>query len=70
MLISELKAGDILTYKNGQEHIVNTNKEFIYRKYYHENLKNISNDNLDIIKVQRYKKSIFGLYRLKTIFRS
>lgn len=70
MIIDDLKQGDILTYKNGHINIVNVNKEFKYKKYYHGNLKNKTNSDYDIVKVQRYKKSIFGLYRLKTIYRS
>lgn len=66
MIINDLIKGDIVTYKNGQVNRVN--KPIRYQRNYNEDMTNIHDSQLDIVKVQRFIKFL-GLYRLKTIYR-
>ena len=67
MKVSDLKAGDILVYRNGVVHYVNENKMFRYLKYFNNDLTNKENHNYDIMLVQRYKRCLC-FYRKKTIY--
>jgi len=66
MTVNDLIKGDIVTYKNGQVNRVN--KPIRYQRNYNEDMANIHDSQLDIVKVQRFIKFL-GLYRLKTIYR-
>lgn len=66
MTVNDLIKGDIVTYKNGQVNRVN--KPIRYQRNYNEDMTNIHDFQLDIVKVQRFIKFL-GLYKLKTIYR-
>ena len=66
--IMKLMPGDILTYRNGQEHYVNKNKLDNYRHFYKKDFRHKYNSEIDIMKIQRYTKILF-FYILKTIYR-
>ena len=66
MTVNDLIKGDIVTYKNGQVNRVK--KPIRYQRNYNEDMTNIHDSQLDIVKVQRFIKFL-GLYRLKTIYR-
>lgn len=65
MTIKDLIFGDILTYRKGYQHCVN--KPSHYEEYYKSDFIHISKRGLDIMKIQRYRKGIFG-YKLETIY--
>ena len=52
MKITDIKQGDIVTYRSGRVNYVN--KPYNYHYYFHEDFKNPAfNKGFDIIKIQR-----------------
>lgn len=67
MKITDIRKGDIVTYRNGR--INNVNKPLNYHRYFNEDFRNITfGGNMDIITIQRYVK-ILSFYKLKTIYK-
>ena len=66
MTVKDIKKGDIVTYRCGRVNYVN--KPNHYQMYYTNNFKNKEfSSSMDIIKIQRYVKSLW-FYKLKTIY--
>lgn len=67
MKITDIKQGDIVTYRSGRVNYVN--KPYNYHYYFNEDFKNPTfGKRMDIIKIQRYVK-ILCFYKFKTIYR-
>lgn len=67
MKISDIKFGDIVTYRSGR--VNNVNNPDRYYQYFNKNFENISKGmDFDIIRIQRYVK-VLCFYKLKTIYR-
>lgn len=67
MKITDIRKGDIVTYRGGR--INNVNKPKKYYEWYGTDFKHIKwNEYHDIIKIQRYVKFLC-FYRLKTIYK-
>lgn len=67
MKITDIRKGDIVTYKSGRINIVNKPK--MYHYYFNEDFKNPTlNRGFNIMKIQRYVKFLC-FYRLKTIYK-
>lgn len=65
MKIEDIRKGDIVTYQDGKTN--NVNKPYKYRLYFTEDFIN-EILNLEIVKIQRYKK-VLWFYILKTIYK-
>ena len=67
MKITDIKKGDIITYRSGR--VNNVNKPGNYHYYFNDNFTNrTKGSNFDIMKIQRYVKFLC-FYRLKTIYK-
>ena len=66
MKVEDIRKGDIVTYRNGRTN--NVNKPYKYQSWFNENFEHDFQDELDIMKIQRYVKFLC-FYRLKTIYK-
>lgn len=67
MKITDIRKGDIITYRSGRTN--NVNNPYNYYRYFNEDFKNPTfGKRFDIIKIQRYVK-ILWFYQLKTIYK-
>ena len=67
MKITDIRKGDIITYRSGRTN--NVNNPHNYHCYFNEDFKNPTfGKRFDIIKIQRYVK-ILWFYKLKTIYK-
>lgn len=66
MRTSDIRKGDIITYRSGRINIVN--KPYKYEYWFNEDFKHREWDfRNDIMKIQRYEKFLC-FYKLKTIY--
>ena len=66
MRVRDIQKGDIITYKHGKVNYVN--KPINYHLYFDSNFRNCEIPDLEIVKIQRYVKTLW-FYKLKTIWR-
>ena len=67
MKITDIRKGDIVTYKSGRINYVNKVKNYHY--YFNDDFKNPAlNRGFTIMKIERYVKFLC-FYRLKTIYK-